>query len=98
MREISTWMRAGSCFSDGGDLHDVPDHELLVIGDALGAAWAVDKLDVTTTIFVTSVISPLRAQLLVDCKGELEGSMSANKMHFIIIYIIWSFLLIKNQN
>ena len=75
--------------SDGGGLHDVPDHELLdglVLGDALGTVGASHELDVTTSMFVTSVISPLRGHF------TLRSESSANEMHFIFIFTIWSFL------
>ena len=58
---------------DSGGLHDVPDHELLdglVLGDALGTVGASHELDVTTSMFVTSVISPLRGHFTLKSESR----------------------------
>ena len=52
--------------SDGGGLHDVPDHELLdglVLGDALGAVGASHELDMATTVLVPAVVTALGSHL-----------------------------------
>ena len=52
--------------SDGGGLHDVPDNELLdglVLGDALGTVGASHELDVTTSMFVTSIVTTFGSHL-----------------------------------
>ena len=51
---------------DSGGLHDVPDYELLdglVLGDALGTVGASHELDVTTSMFVTSIVTTFGSHL-----------------------------------
>ena len=48
--------------SHGGRLHDVPDDELLdslVLGAGLGAITAPNELDMSPSMFITSIITAL---------------------------------------
>merc|ERR1719412_1134964 len=52
--------------TEGGGLHDVPDHELpdrLVLGDGFAAVDAADVADVATTVLRAAVVAALRSHL-----------------------------------